>query len=63
MLIHQQQKVMLHKFVNSRNFHGTMLSGSVNQGHNINFDEFPTYHQEVCTKRRKTITVVDPSEE
>ena len=62
-LIHHQQKAVLHKYGNSRNFHSTILSGNGKQGDNINVDELPSDWQEVHAKRRNIITFVDPAEE
>ena len=53
----------MEKYGNSRNFHGTILSGSGKTGYNIRFDDLPAGKQEVFVKRRTIIDVVDPAEE
>ena len=50
-------------YVNSNNFHGSIISRNVKRGHQINFVKFLSGSQMIHAKRRNMITTVDPEEE
>ena len=62
-LAHNQPKVGMEDFRNSRNFHSTITSMNGKGGCNTSFDDVPANHKEAQVERRSMMHDEDPDEE